>query len=254
MGAMGFRPPVTLTGRWVRLVPLEPAHAPALRAAGSSGEIWTTFRAGDLREPGRMEEAILELLARQSAGTDLCFTQLAGPEFHPAGMTRYLDIERSEGGVEIGGTWLDRALWRTPVNTEAKYLLLRHAFDVEGCHRVQLKTDLRNLRSQAAIERIGAVREGVLREHMHLRDGWYRSSAYYSILAGEWPEVRARLEAFLDRPWPSGATGEGSRTPPGASRGRPGSPPGARVRAPPRRPPGARARAAPRSSRRTPRP
>lgn len=99
--------------------------------------------------------------------------------------------------VEIGWTWLARACWRTPLNTECKYLLLKHAFEDWQCIRVQLKTDLRNERSQRAIERLGAVREGVLRKAVIVKDGYQRTSVYYSILDDEWAEVKARLEGFL---------------------------------------------------------
>ncbi|MFM8320705.1 MAG: GNAT family N-acetyltransferase, partial [Chloroflexota bacterium] len=116
------------------------------------------------------------------------------------GCTRYLDIRPAHRGVEIGGTWYGAAYQRTGVNTEAKYLLLQHAFETWGCVRVQLKTDLRNQRSQRAIERLGAVREGVIRNHMVLPDGSLRHSVIYSILDSEWPAVKLRLEALMARP------------------------------------------------------
>jgi RimJ/RimL family protein N-acetyltransferase len=115
------------------------------------------------------------------------------------GCTRYLDIHPEHRNLEIGGTWYGAPYQGTGVNSEAKYLLLRHAFETLGCIRVQLKTDLRNLRSQRAIERIGAKREGLLREHMILPDGTIRSSVYYSILVSEWPEVKVRLEEMMVR-------------------------------------------------------
>ena len=114
-----------------------------------------------------------------------------------AGATRYMEFRAAHRGVEIGGTWYGAEFRRTAVNTECKYLLLRHAFEFMDCIRVQFKTDLRNERSQRAIERIGAVREGVLRNHMILPDGTIRHSVYYSILATEWLDVKARLEALL---------------------------------------------------------
>ena len=116
-------------------------------------------------------------------------------------MTRYLEIDRDHRRVEVGGTWYAVSHQRTPVNTECKRLLLGHAFDVEKVQRVQFKTDLRNLRSQRAIERLGAVREGVLRDHMQMPDGFTRSSVVYSIVRREWPEIRARLDALLTRSW-----------------------------------------------------
>ena len=217
---MEFRPPVSLAGRFVRLVPLEPAHAAALAAVAEDPVIWRYLPYGPCTTPEAMAGLIDELLRRQAAGTDLAFTVLAREDGTAIGMTRYLEIDRQHGRLEIGGTWYDEAHRRTPVNTDAKLLLLRHAFETECAHRVQLRTDARNLASQAAIERIGGVREGVLREHMLMRDGHRRSSVVYSILAPEWPEVRARLETLLARPWPPSAvaTTAGGTTA-GASRG-----------------------------------
>ena len=113
------------------------------------------------------------------------------------GHTSYIEIATEHGHLEIG-TWLAREAWRTGVNTECKYLLLSHAFDTLSCIRVQLKTDLRNERAQRAIERIGAVREGVLRKVAIIKDGYQRSSVYYSILDDEWPSVKTRLETMLE--------------------------------------------------------
>lgn len=155
-----------------------------------------------------MDDLIDELLVAQSEGTDLPFTTRTLPDHTVAGMTRFLRIDRESQWVEIGGTWLDTALWRTPVNTEAKYLMLRHAFEGESAHRVQLQTDSRNERSQRAIARLGAVREGVLREDVLLAGGYFRSSVYFSVLATEWPAVRSGLEAQLRRPWTGTAPGE----------------------------------------------
>jgi RimJ/RimL family protein N-acetyltransferase len=115
-----------------------------------------------------------------------------------AGATRYLNIMPKDRGLEIGGTWYGLEFQRSPVNTECKYLLLKHAFETLGCIRVQLKTDLRNERSQKAIERIGAKKEGVLRNHMILPDGRIRHSVFYSILDTEWPDVKKRLEEMLN--------------------------------------------------------
>ena len=116
-----------------------------------------------------------------------------------AGATHYLNIMPKDPGLEIGGTWYGIEFQRTPVNTECKYLMLRHAFETLGCIRVQLKTDSRNERSQKAIERIGAVKEGVLRNHMILPDGRIRDSVFYSILDREWPEVKKNLEVMMNR-------------------------------------------------------
>ncbi len=140
-----------------------------------------------------------DILGRQAKGTDLPFTVIHRKTGKPIGCTRYMAIDMRNRGLEIGGTWYGPAYQRTGVNTECKYLLLRHAFEVWGCIRVQLKTDLNNVRSQAAIERIGAVREGVLRNHMIRPDGTIRDSVFYSVIDSEWPQVKARLEALMGR-------------------------------------------------------
>jgi len=196
----GFHPPVTLPGRWVTLVPLSREHIPALTRAGRDPEIWEYLRIGPGRNREEMTALVEHHLAEQSVGEALPIAILVRPEDQPAGIVRYLEIDRENQGVEVG-TWLNPAWWRSPINTEVKLLTLRYAFEEERVHRYQLKTDVRNERSQRAIERLGAHREGVLREHLLRPDGAYRSSIYYSILATEWPEVRGRLEAMLARPW-----------------------------------------------------
>ncbi len=197
----GFRPPVTLVGERLELVPLERAHGPALLEASGDPEVGRFLVTPPARTLPELEAQIDVLLARQREGTDLPFCQLLRTTRRPVGMTRYLHIDRTDRSVEIGGTWLDRAWWRTPLNTESKYLLLRHAFETEGFHRVWLQTDLRNDRSQRAIERLGAVREGVHREDRLLPNGRFRTSVVYAVVADEWPRVRARLEERLRRPW-----------------------------------------------------
>jgi len=196
-----FRTPVTLSGRWVRLVPLDPVHAPALRAAARDPEI----RQYLLNGPGETLEETQALIALRlqgkKAGTDLPFATLWAADDRPIGMTGYLHIDRTNRSVEIGGTWLDSAFWKTPVNTESKYLLLRHAFDTEKVHRVSLRTDLRNERSQRAIARLGAVREAVFRDDQLRPDGSYRTTVVFGILVSEWPKVRAGLESMLAREW-----------------------------------------------------
>lgn len=198
---MEFRPPVTLDARYVQLVPLVPAHARPLALVGTDPEIWRWMRYGYLGNPEAMSTVIEELLGLQAKGTDLAFTILLKPSLAPVGMTRYLGIDRENQVVEVGGTWLAPTLWRTPVNTDSKRAMLSNAFDHEGCERVQLKTDVRNIRSQRAIERLGAVREGILRHHIRLRDGTYRDSVIYGIVRSEWPEVRRRLDEALQQPW-----------------------------------------------------
>jgi N-acetyltransferase len=201
MRVESFRPPLTLEGRSVRLVPLDPIHAVRLREAGQDREVFRFLQNGPGTTREEMNALIRLLLQRQTEGTDLAFTIVETSRDLPVGMTRYLHIDRPNDAVEIGGTWLDRRHWRTPLNTESKYLLLRHAFEREEAHRVCLQTDVRNERSQRAIERLGAVREAVLRDDRLLPDGGYRSSVFYSILASEWPTVKRSLEEKLSRPW-----------------------------------------------------
>jgi N-acetyltransferase len=198
---MEFRTPITLEGRYIRLVPLLRSHAEPLVRAGKDPDIWRWMRYGYCGTEDAMDRMIDLLLERQSAGVDLSFTVLLRPGDRPVGMTRYLDIDRPNRNVEVGGTWYSSELWRTPVNSESKLLMLGNAFDAEGCERVQLKTDLRNVRSQRAIERLGAVREGVLRHHIVLPDGALRDSVVYSILRSEWPQTRRRLDKALAPPW-----------------------------------------------------
>jgi N-acetyltransferase len=200
MSEMAFRPPVELRGRYVEAVPLERAHIPALAEAGRDPEVWRLLRIG----PGDTLEGMTKLvdgfLDLQEKGELLPLTARKVEDGTVLGTIRFLDIDRPNFAVEVG-TWIGRPWWRTPVNTELKLLAMEHAFEGEGAHRVQLKTDARNERSARAIERLGAVREGVLRDHTLLPDGRLRSSIYYSVLVSEWPAVRERLERFLDRPW-----------------------------------------------------
>ncbi len=189
--------PLTLTGRVVRLEPLSEAHVPGLTAVGLSEMIWRFMVYAPVHDEAGMLRWVRDVLAAQARGTDLPFAVVHLADQRVVGATRFLDIRREHSGVEIGGTWYAPAYQRTAVNTECKYLLLRHAFETWRCVRVQLKTDLRNERSQRAIERIGAQREGVLRNHLVLPDGYRRSSVMYSLIDSEWPAVKERLEAWL---------------------------------------------------------
>ncbi len=188
---------ITLQGNLIRLEPLSESHVPDLSRVGLDPKIWEFMLYGDIRTEQDLRGWVNELLARQSRGTDLPFAVIHLPSGKVCGATRYLDIRPEHRSVEIGGTWYGTAFQGSGVNPEAKYLLLRHAFETLGCLRVQLKTDLRNERSQRAIERLGAVREGVLRSHMILPDGRRRDSVIYSILDSEWPEVKRRLAERL---------------------------------------------------------
>ena len=189
--------PVTLTGQFVQLVPLELAHVQELARIGSAPEIWKYMRYGLIESESQMSAWVNELLKLQEAGTDLPFTVFHLPSHRIVGATRYLNISQANQTVEVGGTWYGLEFQRTVVNTETKYLLLKYAFEDLHCIRVQFKTDVSNGRSQKAIERLGAVREGVLRNHMILPDGRVRSSVIYSILSDEWPSIEARLASRI---------------------------------------------------------
>ena len=189
--------PVTLTGNHVRLEPLTEAHVPALAAVGCDDRIWALMRYGWIRSEADMRGWVHDLLTRQAQGTDMPFAVIHLESGRAAGATRYMEIRPPHRGLEIGGTWYGLEFQRTVVNTEAKYLLLKHAFEVLGAIRVQLKADLRNERSWRAIERIGARREGILRSHYILPDGTRRDSVYYSIITQEWPGVKTALEEKL---------------------------------------------------------
>ncbi len=191
--------PVTLEGRHVRLEPLSLAHQDRLCAVGLDAELWRWAQTS-LVTPADMRAYIETALAWQAQGTALPFAILARATGQVVGSTRYANIERAERRLEIGWTWIARAAQRTPVNTEAKYLLLRHAFEMLGCIRVEFKTDVLNERSRAALLRIGAKQEGVLRSHMITASGRVRDSVYFSIVAAEWPAVKAGLEGKLAGP------------------------------------------------------
>lgn len=191
--------PVTLQGKHVRLEPMTESHVPGLTEIGAGQTFWDFMLYGNIESEADMQNWVRDILGRAEKGTDLPFVVIHLASGRVAGATRYLNIMPKDHGLEIGGTWYGLEFQRTPVNTECKYLLLQHAFETLGCIRVQLKTDLRNERSQKAIERIGAKKEGVLRNHMILPSGQYRHSVFYSILDKEWPEVKKRLEEMLGR-------------------------------------------------------
>lgn len=191
--------PVTLQGKYVRLEPMTEAHVPGLTEIGVGQTFWDFMLYGNIQTEADMRNWILDILSRAENGTDLPFVAIHLASGRVAGATRYLNIMPKDRGLEIGGTWYGLDFQRTPVNTECKYLLLTHAFETLKCIRVQLKTDKRNERSQKAIERLGAKKEGILRNHMILPDGRYRDSVFYSILDTEWADVKRNLEARLSR-------------------------------------------------------
>jgi len=189
--------PITLTGKLVRLEPLSESHVPALIVAARDENIWRYMLYGYPDNEKKMLTLVRDLLQRQANGTDLPFAVIHLASGRAIGMTRYLEIRPEHRALEIGGTWYATEFQRTAVNTECKYLMLRHAFEALGCTRVQFKADARNARSIRAIERIGAVREGMLRNHMITPDGARRDSVYFSILDREWTRVKARLDGLL---------------------------------------------------------
>lgn len=188
--------PLTLEGRHVRLEPLAPGHVPALWRAGRFPEIWT-WMPWCIGCESDVRELVERSLAAQRAGLALPFVQAWRATGEVFGSTSYLAIDVPNLRLEIGATWLSPAFQRTAANTEAKLLLLGHAFESLGCRRVEFKTDSMNARSRAAIARLGAVQEGVFRAHMVRPDGSRRDSVYFSILREEWPAVRERLLARL---------------------------------------------------------
>lgn len=194
--------PVVLEGAVVRLEPLTAAHVPALWAVSSDA---TIFRYMPHVPRSADDLYAYAAAAAQALAADqgIAFAILERSSGQPVGSSSYLAADPRHRRLEIGGTWITPAYQRTAVNTEAKLLLLRHAFEALGCRRVELKTDSSNERSRRAIERIGAVEEGIFRNHMLLPDGRSRDSVYYSIIDREWPAVRTRLETLLSRRTPA---------------------------------------------------
>jgi RimJ/RimL family protein N-acetyltransferase len=188
---------VTLEGARLRLEPLTRSHHAMLCAVGLDDELWRWIPK-PVRTAEEMAEYVAFALAEQAAGRALPFAVIDKATGQAVGSTRFGAIEPAHRRVEIGWTWLARPYHRTAANTEAKYLLLCHAFETLGCIRVELKTDSLNERSRAAIRRIGAREEGTLRNHMITASGRLRHTVYYSIIAEEWPEVKQGLERRLD--------------------------------------------------------
>jgi RimJ/RimL family protein N-acetyltransferase len=189
--------PIVLTGQHVQLVPLTALHLLDLLEAAADPEIWRYMPVAPPKNLADMQTLIDSAARDVASGTSVAFAIVDARTGRAVGSTRYLDIRPRDRGLEIGWTWLGRAAWRTPINTECKYLLLRHAFDDLRALRVQLKTDDRNERSKVAIARIGAKPEGVLRCDRVLWDGYVRDSAYFSVVHHEWPAVKRALELRL---------------------------------------------------------
>lgn len=183
----------------VQLVPLSPTHAPDLLVAAADESIWRHLSFPPPKTITDMRGFIDAALKEATTGASQPFAIVHQPTGKAIGSTRCLDIQPENRSLEIGWTWIGTPWQRTAINTECKYLLLRHAFETLNCVRVQLKTDARNQRSQQAILRIGAKLEGTLRKHRINYDGHIRDSVYFSVIAEEWPVVKAKLEQMLAR-------------------------------------------------------
>jgi N-acetyltransferase len=188
----------TLTGKTVELRPLQQEHAQALLGAAADGHLWN-MKLTVVPGPETIGGYIATALEGRAAGTVMPFVIVLRETGAVVGSTRFWKIDRSNRKLEIGHTWLGQSMQRSAVNTEAKYLLLSHAFDVMQCVRVQFTTDELNEKSRAAILRIGAKQEGVVRHERIMPDGRKRNSVRFSIIDDEWADVKAMLEAKLRR-------------------------------------------------------
>lgn len=193
--------PVTLEGRYIRLELLGLQHHAELCEVGLAEELWRWIP-HRVRTPDEMRGFIQTALRWQAEGTGLPFATIAKATGKAIGSTRYMAIEKEHRRLEIGATWIAPAWQRTAVNTEAKYLMLRHAFEALGCIRVEFKTDSLNEKSRNALLRIGAQEEGIFRNHMITSSGRIRHSVYFSIVDSEWPAVKTSLEQKLAQPGP----------------------------------------------------
>jgi RimJ/RimL family protein N-acetyltransferase len=196
---MAFVEPVTLSARGVTLVPLALEHEAGLRAAATDGKLWK-IRVTSVPEPENTRKYIEDALAMREAGHRFAFAVTESATGKVLGCSSYHDIVPAIKRVEIGWTWYAKSSQRSHVNTTAKLLLLTHAFETLGCHVVGWRTDNFNFASQAAIERLGAKKDGVIRGHALRRDGTIRDTVMYSLRSGEWPEAKAQLLYLLDKP------------------------------------------------------
>ena len=196
---MAFVEPITLSGRGIALVPLVLEHETGLRAAAADGALWQ-LRVTSVPEPEQTRAYIETALAMREAGNRFAFAVTDAATGTVLGCTSYHDIVPAIKRVEIGWTWYAKRCQRTHVNTTCKLLLLTHAFETLGCNVVGWRTDNFNFASQAAIERLGAQKDGVIRGHALRRDGTIRDTVMYSMRAGEWPEAKAQLQYLLSKP------------------------------------------------------
>ncbi|CAG2143368.1 hypothetical protein LMG31506_02820 [Cupriavidus yeoncheonensis] len=193
-----FIRPVTLSGRHATLEPLRAEHAEGLRAAAADGDLWKLWYT-TVPAPERMEAEIARRLGLQEQGSMQPFA-VRDADGELAGMTTYMNIDAANRRVEIGSTWYACRVQRTPLNTECKLMLLRHAFEQLECIAVEFRTHWMNHQSRTAIARLGAKQDGVLRNHTRMPDGSLRDTVVFSIIASEWPAVRNHLQFQLERP------------------------------------------------------
>lgn len=189
---------VTLEGKTVNLVSMDSSQLDGLWEAGQNQSIWE-FTSAKVTNKGEMKKVVESAIAEKEKGTQIPFVVLDKKTGKIVGSSRFLDISELHNTLEIGWTWYSPEYWRTSVNTETKLLMLQHAFENRGVNRVQFCTDSRNIRSQTAIARLGAQREGVLRKHRIIADGYIRDTVVYSILKEEWPVIKSNLHEKLNR-------------------------------------------------------
>jgi N-acetyltransferase len=188
--------PTTLTGQLVSLEPLQLEHVPALCEVGLDAELWK-WTLGVITDEAAMEKYVRSALDDEKAGVAIPFVTREQDSHRIVGSTRFGNIDRANRKVEIGWTWVAPGWQRTSVNTEAKLLMLTHAFEVWNCIRVEFKTDALNEKSRVALARIGAKEEGIMRNHMITESGRFRDSVYFSIIESEWGQVKSGLESKL---------------------------------------------------------
>jgi RimJ/RimL family protein N-acetyltransferase len=190
--------PITLEGTHVRLEPLSESHHDALCEVGLDPDLWKLIPT-QILDRDQMMRVIRAQLAEQDKGLSLPFATVDRASQKVVGSTRFMNIDLANKRLEIGSTWIAKPWQRTAINTEAKFLMMRHAFETVGCNRVEWKTDSLNTQSRNAILRLGARQEGIFRQHMVTWSGRLRDTVYFSVIAPEWPEVKAGLAAKLNR-------------------------------------------------------
>lgn len=200
---MSWIAPISLRGKLVELTPLESAHVPALKEVAADGELWKLWFTS-VPSPENTQAYVDTALAERAAGRSMPFVVRQLHDGRIIGCTRYMNIEAAHRRLEIGSTWYAASVQRTGINTECKLLLLQHAFEERGAIAVEFCTNFFNVRSRAAIERLGAKLDGILRNHRLMADGTLRDTCVYSIIANEWPAVKKNL-TYLSEPRPSSA-------------------------------------------------